>query len=183
MRRISLSALLIVTGLAGAARAEPESVKAPLVLVVESSDGVASANQLRATLSKQFGLKVLALGDVDLEGEQPGALMAIATERSNAVRVVYVDAHGGRDTLRAPAPPRHEDMNSVVQALAGALLQRHLQDFMQPRGVEIKSTEPPFWLDEASRMSLSAFSRSLHAALSRIGYPRHRSGDLHRDDF
>jgi hypothetical protein len=152
------------------------------VLVIESSDGVAGANQLRATLSKQFGLKVLALSEVDLDAEQPGAMMAIATERSNAVRVVYVDALGRRDTLRAPAPARREDTASVVQALAGALLQRHLKDLSQPLRIAPAQGDQA-WSDEESRLSLTAFSRSLYAALNRMGYPRHRSGDLHRDDF
>jgi hypothetical protein len=183
MSQLGLSALLIVSGLASSAALAAQPEKASLVLVVESSDGITSANQLRATLSRQFGLNVLALGDVSLEGDQPGALMAIATERSNAVRVVYVDVHGRRDTLRAPAPPRREDIPSVVQALAGALLQRHLKDLVQPGPGESKSNENPAWLDDDSRMTLTTFSRTLHAALNRIGYPRHRSGDLHRDDF
>jgi hypothetical protein len=183
MSQLGLSALLLVCGLGAAVRVEAQSPRAPLVLVVESSDGLSGANQLRATLSKQFGVKVLALGEVELDGELPGALMAIATERSNAVRVVYVDVHGRRDTLRAPAPSRREDMSSVVQALAGALLQRHLKDLVPPNHSEPQDGDNRLWLDEESRLSLSAFSRSLYAALNRIGYPRHRSGDLHRDDF
>jgi hypothetical protein len=194
MWQLGLGALLVVCGLGSAVRAEAQPARAPLVLVVESSDGLTGANQLRATLSKQFGVKVLALGEVDLDGEQPGALMAIATEfcsraeprastRTNAVRVVYVDVYGRRDTLRAPAPPRREDLQSVVQALAGALLQRHLKDLAPPGLRDPQNGDNHLWLDEESRLSLSAFSRSLHAALNRIGYPRHRSGDLHRDDF
>jgi hypothetical protein len=192
MWQLGLRALLVVSGLGAVARVEAQGsvdgrdargTHAPLVLVVESSEGVAGANQLRATLSKQFGLKVLALSDVDLDGQQPGAMMAIATERNNSVRVVYVDAYGRRDTLRAPAPSRREDTPSVVQALAGALLQRHLKDLSEPGRLAPPIPGERPLSDEESRLSLTAFSRSLYAALNRIGHPRHRSGDLHRDDF
>jgi hypothetical protein len=187
MWRHGLSTLLVVVGLGASLPAQAQPPNASLVLVVESSEGVSGANQLRASLSRQFGIKVVALGEVDLDAEPPGAMMAIATERTNAVRVVYVDARGRRDTLRAPAPPRREDIPSVVQALAGALLQRHIKDLTQSPGradQEIEERERRMGgIDDDSRMSWSAFSRSLHAALSRIGYPRHRSGDLHREDF
>lgn len=182
MRRLALGALLAVSGLLSAVHAEAQPPAAPLVLLVESSDGVTGANQLRATLSRQFGLKVMALGELDDDGQQPGAMMAVATDHGNAVRVLYIDAFGRRDSLRAPAPARREDMTSVIQALAGALLSRHLHDLTQPARAGGSHNER-VWLDEDSRLSLSAFSRSLQSALSRIGYPRHRSGDLHREDF
>ncbi len=185
MRQLALGALLALSVLASAelARAEPTHTatpKAPLVLVLESSEGVEAANQLRATLSRQFGLKVLALGDAQQLVDQPGALMAIATERGSTVRVVYVDALGRRDTLRAPAPARREEMVSVVQALAAALLERHVGELVLPAAGEMRERNGT---DERSRLSMSALSRSLYAALSRFGYPRHRSGDLHREDF
>lgn len=182
MRQLSLGALLALSVLAsaGVARAEPATPKAPLVLVLESSEGLEAANQLRAALSRQFGLKVLALGDAQQVADQPGALMAIATERGSTVRVVYVDALGRRDTLRAPAPARREEMVSVVQALAAALLERHVADLVVSPAAETRERSG---YDERSRLSLTALSRSLYAALSRFGYPRHRSGDLHREDF
>jgi hypothetical protein len=182
MRRLALAALLAVFASLSAVRAEAQPPAAALVLVVESSEGVTGANQLRATLSRQFGLKVMALGEVEGDGQQPGAMMAVATERSNAVRVLYIDAFGRRDSLRAPAPARREDMTSVIQALAGALLARHLRELTQPARAGSQDGDH-VWFDEESRLSLSAFSRSLQNALSRLGYPRHRSGDLHRDDF
>lgn len=182
MRRLALAALFAFSPLASAARAEAQPPAASLVLVVESGEGLTGANQLRATLSRQFGLKVLALGEVEADGQAPGAMMAVATERDNAVRVLYMDALGRRDTLRAPAPARREDVPSVIQALAGALLSRHMHDLAQPAPVNAPDGDR-VWLDDESRLSLSAFSRSVYSALSRIGYPRHRSGDLHRDDF
>jgi hypothetical protein len=182
MRRLVLAAVLAISTWPSAASAEAQPPTAPLVLVVESSEGLTGANQLRAMLSRQFGVKVLALGEVEPEGQVPGAMMAVATERDNAVRVLYVDVLGRRDSLRAPAPARREDVSSVIQALAGALLSRHMRELTQPARVDVPDGDR-VWLDDESRLSLSAFSRSLYAALSRIGYPRHRSGDLHRDDF
>jgi hypothetical protein len=188
MRQLGLAALLALSLLASAsgALAEPSdraasaTTRAPVVLVLESSEGAGGANQLRAALSRQFGLKVLALGDAQQGADQAGALMAVATERGNTVRVVYVDALGRRDTLHAPAPARREELASVVLALSAALLERHLRELEQP---VLLDTRERGVSDERSRLSLSALSRSLYAALTRFGYPRHRSGDLHREDF
>jgi hypothetical protein len=188
MRQLGFGALLALSVLTSAAGAlaEPSDTgasstpRAPVVLVLESSEGAGGANQLRAALSRQFGLKVLALGDAQHGADQPGALMAIATERGSAVRVMYVDALGRRDTLRAPAPARREEMASVVQALSAALLERHLRELEQPMPIDTRERSVS---DERSKLSLPALSRSLYAALTRLGYPRHRSGDLHREDF
>lgn len=184
MGQLRLGALLALSVLTSAsARAEPaapEMPKAAVVLVLESSEGLSGANQLRAALSRQFGLKVLALGDVQHGADQPGALMAVATERGSTVRVVYVDTRGRRDTLRAPAPARREEVASVVQALSAALLERHLSELEQFVTLDKGERGPS---DERARLSLTALSRSVYAALSRFGYPRHRSGDLHREDF
>jgi hypothetical protein len=135
MRQLRLGALLALSVLASAAvaLAEPSNTgalgtpRASVVLVLESSEGTVGANQLRAALSRQFGLKVLALGDAQHGADQPRALMAIAMERGRTVRVVYVDALGRRDTLRAGTARAHgyaraQRVGRAVEAqLVGAL--------------------------------------------------------------
>ena len=66
----------------------------------------------------------LLAGDVDMIEDPPTDDLPklkgdkkLYVEETPSVRVVYVDPLGRRDTLRAPAPARREELASVVQAL------------------------------------------------------------------
>jgi hypothetical protein len=138
---VCLCALLGWVGLtsavaAQAARDKPYSV----VLVMESSGGVRAASALRTSLNAQPGMRVISLADVARQGTEPAAVVTVAAISKREVSVVYWDRAGRRDSLSAPAPERADHLDSVVLALASALIERNRAQLEPSRGEVLPPT-------------------------------------------
>lgn len=96
-----------------------------VVLVMESSGGVRAASALRTSLNAQPGMRVLTLAEVARQGTEPAAVVTVAAVSKREVTVVFWDRAGRRDSLSAPAPERADHLDSVVLALASALIERN----------------------------------------------------------
>lgn len=147
----------------------------PIVLVMESSGGVSAALNLRTTLNRQSGFRVLSLSEAEREPVRPAAVLTVATDRARVVRVVYWDLSGETDSLTAATPARVEDMPAVVLALSSALLERHRTDLRR----ELKDTDARAqWLDAAHA------SRAFYAMLGRMSRLSPRTNvELRFEDF
>jgi hypothetical protein len=178
MRVIGLAFGLVACVLASvehaAAQAEPAK-RRPIVLVMESAGGVHAASDLRTTLNRDAGYRVLSLSEAQHEAVRPSAVLTVATDRARVVRVVYWDLAGDTDSLTAATPARPEDMPAVVLALSSALLERHRSDLRrEPRESDARAS----WLDAANA------SRAFYAVLGRISRLSPRTNvELRFEDF
>jgi hypothetical protein len=158
------------------ASAQAEHAKRrPIVLVMESSGGVHAASDLRATLNRDVGFRVLSLSEAQHEAVRPAAVLTVALDRSRVVRVVYWDLTGETDSLTAATPARSEDMPAVVLALSSALLDRHRSDLRRELHEGDARAQ---WLDAANA------SRAFYAVLGRISRLSPRTNvELRFEDF
>lgn len=157
------------------AQADQSAKRRPIVLVMESSGGLHAASDLRATLNRDAGYRVLSLSEAQHEAVRPAAVLTVASDRSHVVRVVYWDLSGETDSLTAATPARPEDMPAVVLALSSALLDRHRSDLRrEPRDGDARAQ----WLDAANA------SRAFYAVLGRISRLSPRTNvELRFEDF
>jgi hypothetical protein len=111
--------------------------KRAVLLVMESPGGLRAAAGLRTSLNAQAGLHVVSLAEVTQKQLSPAAIVTVAAVTARAVSVVYWDFSGTRDVLSAPTPPRADQLDAVVLALASALLERHRTEWVDARPIAL----------------------------------------------
>jgi hypothetical protein len=159
---------------------QPLAAQAPtadstVVLVMESGGGMRAASELRAALNRRPDVHLVSLAEAARAQLPPTAVLAVATDPTRVVNVIYWDLDGNADALAAPAPSDAGQINAVVLALASALLDRHRPE-LASKAAQASVTPPA--------LDLMRTSRALYAMLGRLGGVRPRTDvQLRVEDF
>ena len=153
------------------------TIRATVVLVMESGGGVKAATELRASLNRRPNVHLVSLAEASHAPLPPTAVLTVATDPTRVVSVFYWDLAGNTESLTAPTPADAAQISAVVLALASALLERHRPELdTQGAGIEAAPAAPALdWMRT---------SRALYAMLGRLGGVKPRTDvQLRAEDF